>query len=282
MASTGQKIATGCGIGCLLLVIIVGGVGTCSYLGVRKVVDEAESLEVVYDELTARHGAPEDYTPPADGRIQPYRLELFLAIRDSVIADGDEVDQILRTLDGADGSPGGPIAKVRAGMKFVPATLRFMAGHSGILLRQGMGLGEYMYLYAVGYYAWLGHDPGAGPDFQLNSDEGDENASVRFSMDSDGDDPRADRARQVRETLNHVLRSVLANQLAEAESADVDPAWRDRLAAEVEAMREDWQRLPWEDGLPASVAESLAPYREQFEATWSPYLNALELGAIRD
>lgn len=283
MASTGQKIAAGCGIGCLLLVIVFGGIGTCGYFGIKKVVDEAESLEVVYDDLAQRHGPPESYSPPADGRLEPLQMELFLTVREAMLAEGAELDQILRTLDDGEGGKPGVVAKFRAGASFLPAVIRYMEAHSGTLLAQGMGLGEYAYLYTLGYYVMLGHDPGDGPDFELNSDPGDENErGVQWNVDTEDAGAHERRARNSREAINTLMREVLANQREAAALAAVDPDWLDALDRELDNLREDWERLPWEDGLPPRLDESLAPYRSRLEATWSPYLNALELGALVD
>ncbi|MBD3220688.1 hypothetical protein GF314_05555 [bacterium] len=281
MASTGQKIATGCGIGCLLLVLVVGGVGTCSYLGIKKVVDEAESIDVVYDDLTTRFGPPGEYTPAADGRIGTVQMELFLSVRDTLLARGAEAERILATLDGAEGRPTGPIAKIRAGMDFIPAMIRFVAAHSGTLMDQGMGLGEYAYLYTLSYYVLLDRDPGAGPDFELEGDPGEAEGQVRWEFDTEGGTPQQDRARTNREAVNRLMRRILTNQRDAAELAGEDPDWIAALDREITSLEIDPERLPWQDGLPDRLATSLAPYRSRLEATWSPYLNALELDALR-
>jgi hypothetical protein len=48
MASTGQKWAIGCGVGCglILLVTLVAGGGT--YLAIRKVIKEGETIDQSY------------------------------------------------------------------------------------------------------------------------------------------------------------------------------------------------------------------------------------------
>jgi hypothetical protein len=277
--STGKKIATGCGIGCLLLAIIAGGVGTCGYLGVRKAIDRAEDFETVYDDLNARHGDPADHVPAADGRIDPAQIEVFLTIREQLLAGSEETVEKLRILDDAPGASSGPLDKLKAGIGVIPAVMNFMVLHSGTLLEQGMGLGEYAYLYALSYYALLGEDPGAGPDFMLESHDRDEGANVHWSTGSEAD-AHERRDGEVREQLNSILRQVLQNQLDAALAAGAPADWVDQLTAEVALMNEDWERLPWEDGLPEPLASSLAPYRARLADTWSPSLNTLEMGAL--
>lgn len=277
--STGKKIATGCGIGCLLLAIIVGGVGTCGYLGVRKAIDRADSFETVYDDLDARHGAPADHVPAADGRIDPAQVAVFLSIREQLLAGSEGTVEALSILDDAPGAASSPLAKLKAGIAVIPAVMDFMVLHSSTLLEHGMGLGEYAYLYAVSYYALLGEDPGAGPDFMIESRDRDEGADVHWSTGSEAD-PHERRDGEVREQLNSILRQVLQNQLDAAIAAGAPADWIDQLTAEATRLQEDWERLPWEDGLPEPVASSLAPYRTRLADTWSPYLNALEMGSL--
>ena len=282
MASTGKKIALGCGAGCLTLALITGGIGTCAYLGVRDVMDEAENLDVVYADLQAKYGPPTAYIPPADGRLDPGRIELFLGARDSLITRGEDAASAMRILDDAEGADTNPLAKIRAGMRFIPATIRYVAAHSNALDAAGMGLGEYAHIYALGYYVMLGEDPGSGPDFELQNRPGEEHGGeVEFSLESEGD-PRQRRALRFREQLNRIGRRQLENQREEALASGADPGWIATLDTEIERLGDDWRRLPWQDGLPEPVAASLAPFRARFAATWSPYLNALEMAALEE
>lgn len=273
--STGKKIATGCGIGCLLLAIVAGGIGTCGYMGVRKAMDHAERIEAAHDDLKARHGDPGDHVPAADGRIAPDRIEVFLAIRKALLAGSTDTIETIEVLDDGDGA--GMVARLRAGIGFIPAIMDFMVLHGGTLADHGMGLGEYTYLYVLGYHVLLGEDPGAGPGFLVES-HGDGNRSgVHWSI-GDAEDPEEHRDREAREVINAILRRVLQHQLDAAVAAGEASDWIDQLAAEVDLLQQDWQRLPWEDGLPQPLAESLMPYRSQLEATWSSSLNPLEMG----
>ncbi|MEZ4389053.1 MAG: hypothetical protein R3D98_16015 [Candidatus Krumholzibacteriia bacterium] len=276
MASTGKTIATGCGIGCLLLALVMGGLGTCAVVGIRNVKEKADDLKVVFKELESEYGDVGDYTPAADGHIDPARLEVFLAVRDSLLTGGARAERLMRTLDGADGAPAGRLAKVKAGLDLVPAIVTVIDAQVSALRDGGMGLGEYAYIYTLGYYVLLGEAPGAGPGFTLDRNSDDDDSTVRWSSDSDGD-ARDQRDRKVRETLNQAMRAILANQRAAAIAAGEDGAWTDALDAELERLNRDYERLPWQDGLPEAILVSLAPYRDRLAATWSEYLNALEM-----
>jgi hypothetical protein len=138
-----------------------------------------------------------------------------------------------------------------------------------------MGPGEYVYIYVVSYYAWLGKSPADGPPFQLTGDDQDTDTWDEFEV-------RDERAERIRRTLNRQVLPMLRRQLNgvapdAAENATMG-RWRQTLAAEVAALESDSYRLPWEDGVPDVVRVSLEPYRERLEASYSSLCNALEIG----
>jgi hypothetical protein len=59
-------------------------------------------------------------------------------------------------------------------------------------------------------------------------------------------------------------------------------AWRQTLATEIRALERDPYRLPWQNGLPPTLAESLEPYRSRLEASYSALANHLELAPYQD
>lgn len=279
MAAMGKKIGIGCGIGCLVVLIIGGGIIGAGVWGVKNVVDEAEGMDVAFDELRLEYGEPHEYVPPADGRLDGERIEAFLAIREQLAREGAEIDKVIRTLDDAEGGDGGPIAKVRAGLKLVPGIVRYIGSVSSAMATHGMGPGEYAHLYCLGYYVALDRNPGAGPDFRLQGGDHDE-GGVHVDASVGDEDPREARETHLRETMNSLARKQLTNQRDAAVAAGLDAGWIAQLDAEIDALRIDWERLPWQDGLPTPTATSLAPYRERFEASWQPYLNAIEAAAV--
>ena len=277
MASTGQKWAIGCGIGCLLVVIILGGVGTCGYFGLRELKESAEELEVQQDELRDRFGSLDTFTPAADGTIAPAALETFLTVRDSLLARSEDMAAIIATLDGE----AGKLEKIRAGMKLIPHLVQYIGLRAAVLLEQDMHPGQYTYIYALAYYSWLGHDPGDGPDFQLDSD--DDNNGIRWSDDSHGDDAHADRARRARRALNDLMLGWLGSQLeAETTAGREESEWAANLRAELDALRADPERLAWESALPEPLERSLTPYREALDHRYAELLNALEVSLLSD
>lgn len=290
MAGTAAKIGIGCGIGCLVVLLALGGIGTCTYLGVRDLADDAKQMTADMDALHDRFGPATNWTPPADGAVYVSRMEAFLAVRERLLVDGAEVSRYLQTLDGAEGAPGGIAAKARAGVKLVPALVTYTGAMSSALLDEGMGLGEYTYIYTLGYYVLLGKDPGAGPGFRVTGDDepapaGDgEGFHLRTQggWRIDGGDHRGQRGDEARTRLNLLFLALLSSQREAAAAAGADADVLVRLDAELAALADDSQRLPWQDGLPDEVAASLRWYGDRLEATWEPWLNSLEVAFMGD
>ena len=189
-----------------------------------------------------------------------------------------------------DSDGGNWMAKAQAGVKMVPALLGFINQRNQVLLEQDMGVGEYQYIYALSYFVLLENDPSDGPGFQLSGDDHSDNGNVNVNWNSsDGDeDTREDRAARVRRFVNNIQSEVMASQL-EAYRASLpagadlasDP-WGAQLSAEVEALKLESLRFPWEEGLPEQIRASLEPYRDQLAATYDPLTSVIEMGLTDD
>jgi len=287
MAGAGKKWLIGCGIGCGFFVLVMGGVGTVGYFGVKKFADRAERIEGTFDRMDAEYGQPSDFVPEIDGRIPADRIEIFLAVRDDMGEVQQEVSGLFRTLDGEGES--GVIDKIKAGMKFIPSLLIFIEERNNIMLNHGMGVGEYQYIYSLAYYGLLGKDPTDGPGFTVASDDDNrEDNDWHWDIntgDSDEDDVRENREREVRRSVNRVQSQVIQNQLEALDAAgsvaslDYD-IWRAELAAEAAAMDRESLRMLWEEGLPAQIRDSLEPYRVRLDETYDDMTSILEMGLV--
>ncbi len=283
MAGSGKKWFIGCGIGCGLMLLILGGVGTCGYFGVKKIQEQVEGMEENADAVQARFGDADDFVPELDGAIPAARMETFLAIRDDMAPVRNETSEILNVLDD-DG--GNWVAKAQAGMKMIPAMLGFVNQRNTILLANDMGVGEYQYIYALSYFVLLDKDPGDGPGFQMSGDDEEENGNVKVDWGGDGSEEgvRDNRSERVRTYVNNVQVKVLANQLAAYRASlpagtdlATDP-WGAQLEAELAAMNLESLRFPWEEGLPVQIRASLEPYSDRINATYDPLTSIIEMG----
>jgi hypothetical protein len=288
MASNTWKWVLGCGIGCLVVAAIVVALGVGGFFVVKDtfkdVAQGIEKAEQAKRLLEERYGRIHDFRPRPDGRIPPERIEAFLRVRELMAPALDGLDGTLRVLsdrtpDGED-SRGGTMGKVRAGMGLIPQLLGYFGARNQALLDGEMGLGEYHYMYAVVFYAWLGKSPADGPPFRLSGDEQRHDWSGDFGAE-DESAVLEERLERTSRGLNRKLLPVLRNQLVVLDQDGAAPnggLWRGILAAEIASMESDPERLPWADGVPEVIAISLEPFRASLEASYREMCNAVEMG----
>ena len=287
MASTSKKWFIGCGIGCGLIILISAGIGGGLYFAFKDVAGEAESIEESFEAMETAFGSPFDFTPQPDGSIAPERMDAFLAARAATAESRDKMESILLLLDDDEGSSGekkkgNMLDKIKAGMKLIPATMTFIKERNEFLVEQGMGSGEYTYIYSMAYFNFLDKPLTDGPSFQMTGDDGDEGgASWRVNTDGGEDDTRQKREKEIRRHLHRMQMSFLDNQLdILSASSEGFEDLRAALEAEKESMESARRRLLWEENFPEAIRRSLEPYRVELDESYSPVLNVLEVGMV--
>jgi len=140
------------------------------------------------------------------------------------------------------------------------------------LLAQGMGLGEYLYIYSLAYYSWLGNSPQDGP--VLSGGRPREGRERLFGEDSTFG-PNA-----LRREYRRMTRAFLRNMEMQA-SPEKEDSWHLALKREAARLEDDLSAVVWEQGLPRQIEESLSPYRDRLQATYRPSINCFEL-PVRD
>ena len=263
----------GCGVGCgiVLLVFIALGVGGVFFLS--ETVSGFEEAVKAGATLEERFGHVEEFRPAADGFIPQSRMQAFLAVRDSTMPQRDRVAEAFNGLPMSDAKAReledqpfseklGSIFRITSSAMGLGARIGdFFAARNQAMLEEEMGFGEYSYIYVLAYHSWLQHPPKDGPG------EGSRR-QMEFEMGN----------RDVQRKLLQMLRNQLDGL---AKSSQGAAELRQALQDEIEAMKADSRRLPWQDGLPASLQNSLEPFRERLEATYNPVTNAFELSRNR-
>lgn len=257
--SSGQWVK-GCAIGCgaIALIVVLFMVGMT--FSVRSAFDDAQRDR---ETLASEHGARDSYTPPVTGVVAPDRVEAFLRVRDAMagalggieaidhemgefeqLADNDEPPPMRVALPAI-----ARLTKTMFGMPWVLGDIERTRNRA--LVDNGMGLGEYSYLYFVAFHDRI-VDPGAGS--QLFGDSA------------------------VNRRVRSELRAMLHRQrdAAAAELPDNDP-WLAALDREVAALDGDHSRIPWQNGLPEPISSGLAPFGDRIDATYSAAAAELEL-----
>jgi hypothetical protein len=282
MASRRSKWLIGCGAGCGLVVIALIAIFVAGAAYLRNSFKGVGEAEQSYRELASRYGEVEEFVPPPDGAVPAERVELFLSVRESL---GQPRRELVAAL--ADFPPDDVIGEERALFVILGAVrgiVDLVGPISGyidqrhrLLLEAGMGPGEYVYIYSVAYYSWLGRSPGEGP--LITKQAGNRLREQRGEpLFDDSDSPfEADR---VRRRYRRYMLSLLRNQLnalpGPGGGSETD-ASRAALDEEIRRFESRPDRIAWQDGLPPAVERSLEPYRARFEATWDGTTNPFEL-----
>ena len=273
MNSTTSKVLTGCGIGCLVLVVLAVGM---SYMGYRWVRDTTEAVEEagrVERELEEEYGPARSFVPHAGPGVPADRMEVFLTVRDALTDSREELASAVRGLasEAEDGGVASGLRVARAGVSMVPRTLSFVSARNQALLDAGMGVGEYCWIYWFTYEAWLGHPAGDSELHEFMKEHNSEHGSVQIHVDGGMEPERI--TWQLRRDITAMLRNLENALAADPDQADL----LEVVTAELAELDADPGRVPWQDGLPEAFAVGLEPYRERLEATYSSATNPFEL-----
>lgn len=250
--ASGTSWLKGCALGCGLMVVlaIVGSIGGGALLmkPFKNAIHSREALEDVYGEQT-------DYRPPPDGVPAPDRIEVFLDVREVLMAHCDDFGAAFAQFRRMDELDNDEISKgkmftevlktVKEGFGMAGKLGRLAVDRNETLTERGMGLGEYTYIYALVYYAWLDVTVADFDDSHVEVDDAG---------------PRVRRA----------LRTMLEHQSEDVrdQPSPGDPALLGELEAELARLEDDRDLYPWQGAVPERIATALAPYRGRLEAAF--------------
>jgi hypothetical protein len=282
-SSNTKKWLIGCGVGCGVIIIIAVILVVTGVFYVRNLVKGFEESVAIMDTLTERYGKITEFTPKTDGTIPPDRIEAFLRVRKELLPALEQISDSIYIL--SDGEWGGEeipeeeqsstITKIKTGLNLIPQISDYYKSRNQALLDEGMGPGEYYYIYVITYYSWMGKPLMDGPDFQI----GEDNERPRF-RNWDDEESREIRRDQILRRMHRMILPMMKNQyikITDALPDETNETWRSALAAEIEALEEDRYRLPWEGGIPDVISDSLEPFRSRLEGSYSSITNMLEV-----
>ena len=241
-----------------MILVTVGG----SILMMRPFNKAASQQE----ELKVKFGAREEFIPPPVS-LTPDRIHRFLAVRQELMQHCAQFTDIagsfqkMEELDAQGDDP--PVGEILKGVGNIMGSVFSVAGEIGALnhsrnnelLKNEMGLGEYIWIYVLAYNSWLGFEPNTGF-------EGDDTGG--FSVKEAG---------YIRSLiLNH------ASALEEVGRTKEAKLWRE----EAGHLERSEGRVPFSSGnLPSEVTAALAPYRSKFTATYCPAMAEFDLGRVK-
>lgn len=269
---TGRWLA-GCAIGCTAVTVVLVVFAVVGYLYVRDSFHGIEKAGKTHAALVERHGEPEDFVPPPDGSIPAPRLDLFLSMRELLTDRRSALEELFSQF------PPGEVLEdegffnvvriLKALADMIPPIIDYVEARNRLLLESDMGLGEYLYIYCVAYYSWLGHQPEDGPVLARGEGAGRERLF--------GGEDSTFAPQKVRRRYRQFMLAVTSGQLSALPEDDPAGAWREELRREIRRFQTRPGSLLWEGGLPAALEASLAPYRKPLEATYNRSINCFEL-----
>ncbi len=286
MSDNSSKWLTGCGVGCVAVIVVIVIIGTGGYMYVKSRLQPLEDAKTAVNQLEEKLGRVEDYMPDSDGAIKPERVRAFLAARDETAQIrkhlGESIvrlsDEMQRT-DKREKSFSNVLRFLGQGFGVLPELGEFYGTRSRALLAAGMSAGEYSYIYVAAFYGMLGKSPSDGPEFRLEGA-----GRERIVVEEDDREIRGSRRRRAAWWIHDFHLSMFRRQLKDFESKDLNnsqDSWRKVLEAEVTALSSDDERLPWQDGLPEILHSSLRPFKDQLAASYNAQVNPLELAQWR-
>jgi hypothetical protein len=274
-----KKFMIGCGVvvGAVLLISIVS-----SWIFVRSLknqLPEIKPLKQREELLLKQYGKLGDYTPPLNGRIAPGRMDLYLQIRENQPHDTqlfvdalDEVSEQEKEMHEATGlekfKRGLEMAK--SGMAVARVTMLYLSARDSLLLANEMSPGEYLYLTVIGGVCDLEWSPPRCRNQDAAADSTSDHLKFTGDYGSFGG--------VYRRQLENALRELRGRENLSGDEQN----FMEALKGALEHGRIGDERVPFEGELPASLKESVEPYRDRLKATLPTCLSAwtLELATI--
>ena len=261
----------GCGIGCGLIVVIFVVFSVMIGLFFRDTFRPIQEAVESYDALIEAQGEVGEFVPASDGAIPAARMEVFLSVRNGMGEARRQLDSFLAEFPPADlrDQEGvfNIIMQVLGSLdEWLEPMTAYAERRNQLLLESGMGAGEYLYIYGLAYYSWLGNGPEEGPVVAR------EGGDRMFDNDDGTFSPQ-----KVRRRYRRYFLAFLRNQFDTLPETDpAVEAWRAELAAELARFESGPGRIAWQEGLPPALEASLEPYRARLEGSYSGNGNCFE------
>ncbi len=262
----------GCAVGCTAVTVVLVVFAGVGYLYVRDAFQGIEKAGRIQQALVERHGEPSEFIPPSDGSIPSARLELFLSIRESLRERQSGLEGVFSRFPPEEVVQNegffNVVRTLKALADMMPPIIEYLGARNRLLLESEMGLGEYLYIYCLSYYSWLGHEPEDGPIPARG--EGSGHGRLFGGPDS------TFAPHKVRRRYRQFMLAVTSGQLSSLGEDSQEP-WTKALRGEIRRFQSDPGSVLWQDGLPPALEQSLAPYKESLESTYNRSINCFEL-----
>ncbi len=270
------KTGSGCGTGCLSLIIILVLFFAGSYFFIKNRLDSFEKIDESEQKLETVYGSIYDFTPDIDVNYSSQRIKKFIEIRSSIAPEKNELDSALSGMQNeieeiiGDPSFWDILTIVKSGFELIPDIVRYYMARNDALVENGMGLGEYKYIYYTAYYVILDKSPSDGPKFRLEGEGNDES-------DQYGDEVFEKRLVKISSYVNQLAREHLANLRELLGITDPENPSLPLIEKEISRLNSDSTLLPWKAGKPDFITAPFNEFITELNESYSFLINPLEL-----
>lgn len=277
-----SKIITGCGIGCAVFVgiILLSVVGIYTYI--QHTMNDVEEIEKLTEDIEIAYGKTEEFSPAFVEVNITERIESFLKIRDSLIFRAQPLIDAIKSVEikknnyEEEESFWSVLGIIGSGVGVIPHVVDYYYQRNDLLFENEMSLGEYYFHYITTYYSLLKKSPGDGPEFDLMSDSG--NGIHLEETNGSNDDIETiteHREIEIRSRVNDLYSNFLKNFILNT-PADMTTDFHQLVKVELEELKSDDLRIPWQDGLPVNLNIALEPYKVGLARSYSKLLNPFD------
>lgn len=270
------KTGSGCGTGCLSLLIIMVLAVAGSYFLIRDRLASLEEIEESSNQLELIYGSIYEFTPGLDTKYNLERTARFLQAR-SIIKD--EIDELENGLSDIqleiddikdDTSLWDVFTLIKSGFGLIPEIVRYYKARNNALMEVQMGLGEYLYIYTNAYFVLLKKSPSDGPKFRIEG-EGD-NQSDKY-----GDEVFELRYDKISKKINRLAREHLTNLKFQLDKTDPSNKYLRIIEEEIIKLNSNRNLIPWMDSIPEFVNQQFNNYSVELDSSYKLLLNPLEM-----
>lgn len=267
---------SGCGTGCLSLIIILVLFFAGSYFYVKHRLDSFDKIDESEKKLEAIYGSVYDFTPDINTNYNSSRIKKFLEVRSSISNEMNELDSALSGMQNEiEGIVDDPsfwdiLTIVKSGFGLIPDIVRYSMARNEALLANQMGLGEYDYIYYTAFYVILDKSPGDGPKFRLEGEGGDKDEQY-------GEKVFENRRIKISIYVNRLAREHLTNLKEILVLTDPENPSLPLIEEEISRLNSGNTVLPWKTVKPDFITAPFKDYMSEMNASYNFLINPLEL-----
>jgi hypothetical protein len=251
------KSGTGCGTGCLSLIIILVLFFAGSYFYIKHRLASLEKIDESDTRLETVYGSVYDFTPELENNYNSLRVARFLEVRSSITAEIAGLDSAMLKMQSEiegvveDPSFWDALIIIKGGFELIPEIVGYYLSRNEALIDHQMGLGEYNYIYYTAYYVVLDKSPRDGPKFRLEGEGSDQDE--RYGE------------------------TVFDDRMVKIYITDPSNPYLPIIEEEISRLLSDRNLLPWSSNKPEFVTAPFQDHISELSNSYKPLLNPLEV-----